>query len=290
MGPRSQAGVFWAINLVLITVVAFLIADITAILISQRLEVPVLQTVPPLPKNEDLGALPRPRIVSASILQSGVFRRPIEMPGLPDKIGQIGQNRRFPVEPLKVRLIGTVVGEPTRSFAVLGDLVTNEQTLYRLNDRVLGAAKIVAIERNKIKIKRGEYLETLEVALDDTTFPKPVPQTAVAEPGDPRRLVLDRREVNAGFENLASLMTKARVYPHLSDGKTDGFMIRDIVPGSLYERIGLRNNDILRRINGIEVRDPETLFKLLLGLKDETAISLDLIRSARPETYAYEIR
>ena len=126
--------------------------------------------------------------------------------------------------------------------------------------------------------------------MEETISPQPASGQALTELGQRRRLFLDRREVNAGFENLATLMTKARVYPHVTaDERTDGFVIRDIVPGSLFERIGLRNNDILRRINGVEVKDPETLFKMIIALKDETSISLDLVRGSRPETFAYEI-
>lgn len=285
-GPRQESCLRLT-HLALITVAAFLIADITTLLIDTKMEAPLLMTAAALPQLENLELSPTPPVVLSSVVQSGVFGR--HDPG-PPLAGGFGEPLRPPTQPMNMRLIGTVVATDGNSFAILEDLVTKEQVLYRLNDHIREAGRIVQIERNRIGVSRGGSLERLELTLEEPASLKPAEQVAAIDRGDPRGLILDRREMRAGYDNLASLMTKARVSPHLTKGKPDGFLIQDIVPGSLFERIGLRNNDILRRINGVEVQDPETLFKMLFALKDETSIALDLVRGGRLETYAYEIR
>ena len=282
----SQRSLFSVIHLALITVASFLIADITVLLVADRLEQPVLPADSALSTDAREEPTPRPPLLLTSVLERGVFGR---RAGRPDRTS--GEDRRLSLNSLQVRLVGTVVGDPSYPFAILENLVTREQVLYRLHDHIPGMGQIVKIARNTVTIASGQARRILESSLDeDSAHVKPAEPLAAVDPLGARRLVLDRRELSAGFENLADLMTKARVYPHVAYGKPEGFVMRDIVPGSLFARIGLRNNDILRRINGVEMKDPETLFKVFLGLKDETSISLDVLRAGQMETYAYEIR
>ena len=103
--------------------------------------------------------------------------------------------------------------------------------------------------------------------------------------------ILDKQEVAGALENLPQLLTKARVVPHLTpEGKNEGFRIVSIQPDSFYQRIGLQNGDVLQQINGIEVKDPETFMKVFNQLKNETSISLDLVRNNKKESFSYEIR
>ncbi|MCI0529943.1 MAG: PDZ domain-containing protein, partial [Nitrospira sp.] len=66
--------------------------------------------------------------------------------------------------------------------------------------------------------------------------------------------------------------------------------IFSIVPDSFFSKIGLQNGDVLQRINGIEVKDPENFMKVFQQLKGETSVSLDLMRNNQRQTFAYEIR
>jgi len=61
-------------------------------------------------------------------------------------------------------------------------------------------------------------------------------------------------------------------------------------PGSFFTEIGLQEGDVLQRINGIEVNDPQNLLKAFQQLRNETAINVDVQRRSQPVTLAYEIR
>jgi len=39
----------------------------------------------------------------------------------------------------------------------------------------------------------------------------------------------------------------------MHQGQLNGFVLGEIVPGSLYEKIGLKNGGILRKANGISI-------------------------------------
>jgi general secretion pathway protein C len=116
-----------------------------------------------------------------------------------------------------------------------------------------------------------------------------------AQPGGivkltPNQWVLDRLEITAALDNLPQLLTKARVVPNFTSGKPDGFRIFSIVPDSFFSKIGLLNGDVLQRINGVEVKDPENFMKVFQQLKGESSVTLDLVRNNQKQTFAYEIR
>jgi general secretion pathway protein C len=211
-----------------------------------------------------------------------------------------------PKVPLNMTLIGTAVGQGGASYAIIEDTKTKEQLLYRVGDLVLDDAKVAKISRNKVEIRRGNEKEVLEVSLTPEE-PKPgapaapITSAPAAAKGSPtsnssvrqvsrNKWMLDKREVEAAVDNLPQLLTKARIIPNFSDGKPDGFRIFAITEDSIYTKIGLQNGDILHRVNGIEVKDPSNFLKVFEQLKDETSITVDLVRNNQKETFGYEIR
>jgi len=102
--------------------------------------------------------------------------------------------------------------------------------------------------------------------------------------------LIERAKIDAALANLPRLLTQARLIPNFSGGKADGFRLLNMQAGSFFTEIGLQEGDVLQRINGIEVNDPQNLLKAFQQLRNETAINVDLQRQAQPVTLAYEIR
>jgi general secretion pathway protein C len=59
---------------------------------------------------------------------------------------------------------------------------------------------------------------------------------------------------------------------------------------SLIDRLGLKNGDIVQRVNGIEISDPSTAFSLLQDLQGHSQVRVDVLRNHQPVTLSYEIR
>src|SRR5207249_3777089 len=119
---RGQTLSVRIMELGLITLGAFLVADIAALLIEQRLDVPVLSAVsiaspdPPLEESS-------PRALMTSVMQRRLFGQASDPPDAQR------QRPRLPVSQ-RMRLLGTIVGDP--SYAILEDVNTLHQDLYRL--------------------------------------------------------------------------------------------------------------------------------------------------------------
>jgi general secretion pathway protein C len=89
---------------------------------------------------------------------------------------------------------------------------------------------------------------------------------------------------------MSQILTQARALPYLENGKTTGFRLSEIVPGSIYEKIGLQNGDVIQKVNSQDVDDPGKFFQLYQGLQNEQNISIDVLRGGQRQTLNYEIR
>ena len=100
---------------------------------------------------------------------------------------------------------------------------------------------------------------------------------------------IDKSEVDGALDNMSQLFTQMRVVPHFQGGKSTGFRLFAIRQNSLFDRIGLRNGDIIQRVNGNEIDDPTKALGLLGRLRNEREILVDLIRNKKPTKLSYEI-
>ena len=96
-------------------------------------------------------------------------------------------------------------------------------------------------------------------------------------------------EVDKALNNLAELSTQARIVPAFEGGKTVGFKLFSIRPGSLYSKIGLQNGDVINRINGYEMSSPEKGLEIYTKLKDSKSVTVDLKRRGKAMTLDYNI-
>ena len=185
-----------------------------------------------------------------------------------------------------VKLIGTTTGA-YRSAVILAP-AGKEQELYRLKDDVGGGWLIDEIHTNRVVLKNGDRTEVVEVKFVETEPAKPPPTGAAVAPRTGIRL--DARDVDGALSDLNKVMTQARVVPSVVGGKVAGYAIFDIVPGSLYTKLGLQNNDVVERVNGVEIQSPDAFYQLFQQIRNQKSLALDFSRNGRRETVNIEIR
>ncbi len=264
----------------LLTVSAYFLADTVDAMIGRSLEAAPRLTAP---VGRDRAALePRHELSDySSILERGLFGD-----GKVPSSGPVAESSSY-------RLIGTIEGE-IFAGAVIED--SSGQAFYRINQKLPDGSHIVKVRRDRITVQRADGSTTEIQVVDDTkivNIPKPAVRGASAS--GVRKLaegkwMVDQREVTANTENINQLLTQARALPYMEQGKTVGFRISEITPGSLYEKIGLQNGDVIQKINSQDVDDPAKFFQMYQSLKEERNITIDLIRSGQRQSLSYEIR
>ena len=196
----------------------------------------------------------------------------------------------------RMRLLGVVFGDQRGVFAIVEELSSKQQLLYRVHDQILDLGEVSEIRRNGILVRQGDLEELLELAMSENpAIPGgssgAVPSAAQASTaGVPLRKVLDRREVEQAMNDLPKLLSQARAAPHMVNGAINGFRLDYIAPTSFYEKIGVQTGDVLQRVNGVDIRDPSTMLNLLQQLKNEQIVKLDVFRNNQRSTITYELR
>jgi general secretion pathway protein C len=203
---------------------------------------------------------------------------------------------------LNVLLIGTVVGSPETSFAIIEDQKTKKQELFQLDDIIQDVARVMKISRCKVVVLRDNTEEILECPEEDTGALAKGPRApaAISSPsGDPsdsvkkvseNEFLIDESEVENSLNNINQLMTQIRVVPNFQDGQTNGFKVFAIKPQSIFSKIGLQNGDVIQRINDQEITTPDKAFQAFNVLRNEKSLSVEILRRGSKKSLSYEIR
>jgi general secretion pathway protein C len=284
-----------AIILVLVLGVTFLIAHTINAVIAEALFVPSGVALPRA-VDHDSSATRSPSALAEQVRMSGLFPLPpdpiVSEDGMSGGIG--GAPMRQPLNlASKVKVLGVVVGDRGGVSAIIEELGSKRQLFFRLHDQIPDIGEIAEIQRNGILVRQGNQQEFLPLS---TGLEGP-PTAQVVSTGPPAvvaggqiKKVLDRREVEQALNDLPKLLSQARAAPVLTNGAISGFRLDYIAPTSFYEKIGLRYGDVLKQVNGVEIKDPGTMLSLFQQLRNEKSVKLDILRNNQRTTMMFDIR
>jgi general secretion pathway protein C len=241
------------------------------------------------------GSITRPpSALAEQVRLSGLFPLPPDPIGLTGGVsGGSGPVRQALNVASKIKLLGVVVGDRVGVSAIIEELSSKRQLFLRLHDQIPDVGEISEIRSNGIVIRQGDQQELLELSIGQADKP-PLPQVASTGPatvsGGQIKKVLDRREVEQAMNDLPKLLSQARAVPVLANGAMNGFRLDYIAPTSFYEKIGLQYGDILKQVNGVEIKDPSTILSLFQQLRNEKSVKLDIVRNNQRTSMLFEIR
>lgn len=187
---------------------------------------------------------------------------------------------------LPIDLYGTIAGEGGRGYAIIEERDKKKQRLYKVGDKVAGAT-IVKILRNAVVLRVGEKDQVLKkkeiVARGSGRVPAAVMPGRAPEAA-PRPQARPPQAPPGSVSDLASLLTQARVTPHItagSSGKPDGVVINEIQSGSIFESVGLVNGDVIQEVNGRPITGVADLVSLYRDLRPGANLSVKVSRTGR---------
>jgi len=183
-------------------------------------------------------------------------------------------------------LKGTVAYNSSFGFVVIEERSNHKQKLYRLGDKI-GGAKLVNITRNTATLRSEDEEITLKVK---STMEGPLLPNSPAggmNQAPPRSLNLSKRAVNENLSDLKSIMSQAVVRPFLNEGVPNGYIISNIAPNSLYEKMGLQNGDIIIDINNKPMQSADNLLQMVNLMQSGSGITLNVKRNGKIEAINY---
>ncbi|BFU96399.1 MAG: protein of unknown function [Nitrospira sp.] len=281
---------------VYIMVAAFLVAHTINAVVAEALLVPAGVVAPRTAGAVDPSTNQSAATLAYQVRTSGLFPLPPDpVATAPD--GTPGATAGVVQQPLnlasKMKLLGVVIGDHGGVSAIVEMIASKQQLFFRLHDQVPDAGEVIEIRRDGVVIRQGGQQEFLGLSTGEDQppmMPRPQAASTPAVPGAPIKKTLDRREVDQAIGDLPKLLSQARAVPVMANGSMSGFRMDYIAPSSFYEKIGLHQGDVLKQVNGVEIRDPSTMLTLFQQLRNERTVKLDVLRSNQRATLLYDIR
>ena len=187
-----------------------------------------------------------------------------------------------------IELKGTVAGEGKYGFAIVEEKGSRKQKLVKLGD-ILSGAKVVRIKRNAVDFLVGDRVLTLKIveSKEEPILP-PVQSAASAAPAG--ATILSRTEIDRELQDMGSLLRKALVRPYFNAGVPDGFIISNIRSGSLYQKMGIMNGDIIQEVNNRKIETADDVMGLLSTISAGSSLSVTINRRGNKETLNYQFQ
>jgi type II secretion system protein C len=189
---------------------------------------------------------------------------------------------------LNLKLLGTVVSESGSSWAVIHDLESDRQEMATVGSVVAGA-RVVSIGKDRVILNVDGREVLLVLGAEGTR--------SASDRGDqgPREsatstYVLSREVVRENLENLPALMTQARAELYFKEGRAEGFQLSQIQEGSLIKSVGFQDGDVIRTVNGQEVRSLEDAIEIYQKFSDSDSFTIGILRGERTKTLHVKIK
>ncbi|MDZ3824179.1 MAG: PDZ domain-containing protein, partial [Pseudoxanthomonas sp.] len=113
-----------------------------------------------------------------------------------------------------------------------------------------------------------------------------VPQAGIAAGGE-----VDWQAVQRQIAvDPAELARQVQVLPVFENGRIAGVRLSGGAAAPLVERLGLRPDDIVTAVNGIDVRDPARAQEILASVRDAGRVSVTLRRDGNTQTLNVDLK
>jgi type II secretion system protein C len=311
----------WIINLVLIAGIAYNLAQIISEKIERKVEPSPSEAIASLNVSPEKKHRTKESRISTRSSYDIILKRNIF--GLQNTLGLLAGNREegLPQTTLNLELLATVI-TGKKSIAVIKNVDTGQARGY-VEDEVIDIVKsenvrlskigscIVVVERSegpeKIKCKRNideepasptitpqiktstgfsrreRVIRTSRGTTEGEGIQENI-QEGIQEIGE-GEYVVDQKMLDELLSDPNELFTQARVIP-----QDDGLRFFGIRPNSVFFKIGLRNGDVIHKINDVELNNVENAFRLFEELKGQSQFSIDLTRRGQRLTYEYTVK
>lgn len=200
--------------------------------------------------------------------------------------------------------IETVIVLQDRIKSIAAIKVKNKSQYIREGEKIEGMARIGAINLDKVifrNLQNGfcEYIATPDIKKtnENKTFAKmkihPAEKAKEFLPTDPNIKVdgnnykIDSKIRNEILENITDVLSQARAVQIKNSDGSLSFKIVEIVPGSIYSKLNIQENDIITKINGDKIDNLNDVMSLFGRIKDLKNLELGIERDGIENDFQY---
>ncbi len=189
----------------------------------------------------------------------------------------------------ELELYGVIKG---KSFSSALFKTENRFIIIKEGERY-GNFKLLKIYENKVEVKEGDSLVWLYfygITKPILSQKKEIGKNHGFKKNSTMIYSLKRRKVKEYLHNLDKILYSARATPYFKDGKIEGFKIDFIDKGSLIDKLGIRDGDIIVSVNGKKLTTVEDALYFLNSFYSLKEIRIGILRGGKEVFFVYKIK
>ncbi|HUS73737.1 MAG TPA: type II secretion system protein N [Sedimentisphaerales bacterium] len=199
---------------------------------------------------------------------------------------------------LGLALYGTICGSPPVSRAIIKDLETNELGLYRQGDTVADA-RIETIKKDAVVLLHNGQRKILNISMgqsrrQEADGAQSAPAKNISETANTNPPAWPDTAVGVGLTTVGvksgdseGVLKKAVIEPYIVDGEVEGLRITGLEDKGIAKALGLRNGDIIRRVNGHRLTNKQKAYQIFKKASSQPAMDIELLRDNKTKKLSF---
>ncbi len=287
----------WLINAVLIAILVYIIVGFIpgdyAGMSTFANPIPIKEKVEIIPCENPLLPGKHKIIVERNIFDSSKLS--------PAKENPQWEKTEAPISILKsqFRLLATVAGDEEVACAVIENLKSKVQDIYKTGD-IIGGVQIERIERNKVFVLYREHHEVLSLHIacgvlepfdknEEPAIAQKQNLTESVKVVSPFERGIDKRAFATQVPPIEVFLEKMEVAPYVINGQQEGLCITGLDDLSMAGYFGFKNGDIIQNVNGQVLTDKQKVFQILKKARSQSSLNVQLLRNKQEMDLSFEL-
>ena len=101
---------------------------------------------------------------------------------------------------------------------------------------------------------------------------------------------LDKSVLSEALSNISEILTQARAVTIKNPDGSLSFKIMEIVPDSIYAKLGIENEDTITQINGEKIKSVNEVMKYFGNIKNMDQLNLSIKRNGVESNKNYNFK
>ncbi len=202
-----------------------------------------------------------------------------------------------------LRLLATMVADPpTYSSALIAEGAARSARArpYAVGESVGSQGKITYIAQKRVCMDGGSCVcmgQSGTLAQAERSGEGAVAEVgagtsdgSVTKTGE-NSYAVERAFLEEQLGNAEALAGQIRPRPHRgADGEVDGYRLSSIKRGSVFDKLGVKNGDVIHSVNGQSMNSVEGAMSAYSGLSREKSFTFEITRRNQKVTLDYSVR
>lgn len=213
--------------------------------------------------------------------------------------GEVGTpTKTIPISSLNLKLTG-VIASDRGGFALIS-VNGQPQAPFFVGETVIDNTVLDAVLADRVILLRNGIKESLLLDTDEISSPAAGPLSApvISRPAQPLSGLVNRirdgkyqvsRNGLMANVNNPELLRQALIVPNPGGG----FVVKNIENGSVFEKLGLRTGDVIRKVNQLDINsmiDVMQLYRLTEDINKIENINIEVERNGNRQQLEYDLR